>query len=130
MVVKLPGRGAQAGCSVVSPDDAGERLIRGALRRRNYPVAAQAFHFVVGGRVFRAVHGRGRRNPKLTGRLQDEGNALAPVPAQREWDEADGILPPIARQVARNKIHAHERFGELRTVIRFEGEDCGGGPLA
>ena len=125
-----PGRRAQAGRPVVGPKDAGDRLIRRALRGGHHAVATEALYFIVGCGVLQAVHRRGRRSPKLIGRLQDKRRAFAPMPAQGERDQADGILPPMAGQIARNKINAHERLKMFRAVPSTRGKDRAGRPLA
>ena len=60
---------------------------------------------------------------ELVGRAQDERPHLAPARAQRERDQADRVLPPLARLVARDEVDADPRLGVLRTVVRPQGQD-------
>ena len=85
--------------------------------------ATQVFHFVVRSRVSRACHGGRRRRAELTRRADHERNALAPVRAQRERNQADWILPPVPGLIARKIIDANARLGNLRTIIETHRQD-------
>src|SRR5205085_2789026 len=48
---------------------------------------------------------------------------LAPARPERERDLADGVLPPLARRVARDELDVDARLGVLGVVIRSQSED-------
>ena len=108
-----PRRRAQAWRAIVRPESADERLLFRALRGRNDSIATQVFHFVVRSRVSRACHIGRRRRAKLSRRVDHKWNALAPVRAQRERDQAYWILPPVPGLIARKIIDADGRAREL-----------------
>ena len=123
-------RGAEARGSIVSPENSDETLLRSARTWRVDAITAQSFRFGIGGRVFGTIHCRRRWNAELTGGLQNEWNAFAPVRAERERDQADRILAPVTRLIAGEIIYAHPRFGNLRAVVIPKGKNGGSGPLA
>ena len=50
--------------------------------------------------------------------------------AQRERNQTDWILPPVAGLVARKIIDSNCRLGNLRTIIETHGQDGCGRPLS
>src|SRR6185436_8781154 len=111
---------AEAWRAVIGPENADKRLFFRPLRARG---ATQVFHFVVCGSVSRAGHIGRRRRAELSRRVDDKGDALAPVGAQRERDQTDRILAPMSGQIAWNVIDADTWLGDLRTIIETHRQD-------
>ena len=121
-------RRAETWGAIIRPESADERLLFRALRAYD-SVATQVFHLVVRSRVIRACHVGRRRRAELTRRVDYKRNALAPVRAERERNQADWILPPVAGLIARKIIDANVRLGNLRTIIETHGQDGCSRPL-
>src|SRR5207237_5084600 len=127
LIVKSRRR-TETGRSIVSPERADKSLFCGPLCRRHKAIAADAFHFVVSGCVFRARHCRRRRNAKLLRRFQDECIALAPVRAESKRDQANRLLTPMPGVIACEIIDADTRLRNLRSFIDSRCKDGTGGP--
>src|SRR5712692_4783396 len=128
-LVVEPRRRAQAWRPIIGPVSADLGLFRGALRRCDDTVAAQAIDLVESGRILRTVQSRWRWNPELVGRLHHKWFYLAPVCAQSERDLTDRVLAPFARLVTRDEINADARLGGLRAIVGPERENGGGRPV-
>src|ERR1700758_3691290 len=113
LIVQL-GRGTQAWRTIIRPESPDERLLFRSLRRC---IATQVFHFVVRSSVTGARHGWRRRRAELARRVNHEWNALTPVRAECQRDQANWILSPVARLVTRKIIHANARLWDLRAII-------------
>ncbi len=125
-----PRRRAQTRCSIVGPENSNKTLLGRARARSVNAISAESFGFVVSRQIFGVIHRRRRRNAKLAGRLQDECRAFTPVCAQRERDQTDRVLTPIAGHLVREIIDAEMWLGNLRAIICAERENCCGSALA
>ena len=125
-LVVEPRRCAEAWRAIIGPENADKRLFFRPLRPRG---ATQVFHFVVRGRVSSAGHSGRRRRAELSRRVDDKGDALAPVRTQCERDQADWILPPMPGLIARKIIDTDTRFRELRTIIETHRQNSCSRPL-
>src|SRR5260370_34948098 len=125
-----PRRRAQAWGSIVSPENSNQTLFGRSRRRCENSVASDLFGFGVSGGILSAVHGGWRRNAKLAARLHDKRFAFAPMRAERDRDETDRILAPIAGHLVWKIIDAKMRLWNLRAVVRAQRENGRGRPLA
>jgi hypothetical protein len=86
-------------------------------QRRNDPIAANLFDFIESRSVFGTVQGWRGRDPELVCRFHDKRFDLCPTSAERERNQANRILSPLSRVVARNEIDADKRLSVFRTVV-------------
>ena len=73
---------------------------------------------------------RRRRHAKPRDVGHDKRPDFAPVRAERHRQLTDGVLAPLARQVAGDEAGAQLRLRVLRTIVYTPGEDGAGRPLA
>lgn len=122
--------GTQARGAVIGPEDPGQGLVSAASRGRHHTVTAEPFDFLERHCILRAIEPRRRRHSELCGRLHDEWLHLAPMRSHGKRQEADGILPPLARSVAGDEINVDQWLGVLYAVIAPKRQDGGGGAAA
>ena len=118
--------GAQTRRAVICPKDAGNGLVGGARGRSDHAVAPERLHLLERDRVGAAVQIGWRRHPELIARAEHERLDLAPVRAERERTQADRILAPLPRRIARDEVDSDVRLWVPRTVVTTPGEDRAG----
>jgi len=105
------------------PEDAGNGLVGGARGRSDHAVAPERLHLLERDRVGAAVQIGWRRHPELIARADHERRDLAPVRAERERAQADRILAPLSRRVARDEVDSDVRLRVPRAVVDAPGEN-------
>src|SRR5215210_3758639 len=110
-------RRAQARRPVVCPVYAYLRLLSRALSGGHYPIASQPLHLVISSSILRAIHVGRRRDAELVGEQQYERPLLAPALTELNREQADRVLTPLSRVVARNEVNADAKLAKLRSIV-------------